>query len=284
MGEVFQTARPDPREGVPTHGVGRAKGKGERMEKRFGKQTTGKLLAAAIGATGLAGLGASQADAALLIDIRATGVTGGTLDNGKSVQVAGVGSVVTLGVFAQVSGTDGVNNETLGSLYGLLQSAGGLKGNLSGGFSGAFTDSGAQNGSVIDWDSDGDLDIGLSPTSSSSTGKFFARNGTAGGFTGLSPISADTAETQVGTFQFTVTSDATGTETVAQFIRRNNNGGNVLSAALWFEDGSTVSKNPSNSTYGVSAQGVSIALIPEPASLGLMALASVGVLGRRRKA
>ena len=238
-----------------------------------------RILAA--GAAALAGIGSSRADAALLIDVRITASSGGSIDNAKAWLPAGIGSTLTLGVFAHVSGTDGVNNETINSVYGLLNSIGDIRGNLSGGVFAPFTDSGSQNGSVVDWDSDGDLDIGLSPTSSSAAGKFFARNGTAGGYAALTPISSNSGEVQVGQFVFTVT-DTIGTETTINFVRRSNNGANVAAAALWFEDGSTVAKNPTNSPFSVSAQGVVVAVIPEPSTLGLMAIGTLGLLARRR--
>jgi len=279
MGDKFQSARPDPREGVPTHGVGRAKGKGERMEKRFSNRKTGKLLAAAVGAAALAGVGASQADAALLIDVRATGATtssAGVVDP-KNVVINAPGDTVTLGIFASVTGTDGINNETLQSVYGLLNSVGAVKGNMSGTPStlvAPFNGSGFQNGSVVDWDSDGDLDIGLGPTSSSSTGKFFARAASP------EPMPSVGGSVQIGQIVFTATDTTSGVADV-NFTIRNNNGNNVSQAALWFEDGNVVGKNPQTGPTGVGAP-VNIA-VPEPASLGLMALASVGLLGRRRK-
>src|SRR5438876_11222863 len=52
-------------------------GKGERMDKRISQRTSGKLLAAAAAASaGLVGWGtAQQADASLIVDLRATAVS-----------------------------------------------------------------------------------------------------------------------------------------------------------------------------------------------------------------
>ena len=255
--------------------------KGKPMSATPSRRTSRKLLAAAVGACGLI---ASRADAELIVDLRAIGVTTtapGVVDP-KNVIVSAAADTVTVGVFARVSGTNGINDETLNSVYGLLQSVGTMKGNFAGGFAGAFTDSGASNGAVVDWDSDGDLDIGASPTNSSATGKFFARNGTAGGYTGLAPVTANSAETLVGQFVFTVTAGVGPTDSVdLSFLRRNSNGNNVISAALWFEDGSTVSRNPTNSPYGVGTP-VHIVTVPEPATLGLMTLGALSLLRRRR--
>jgi hypothetical protein len=249
------------------------------MDKRISRRASGKLMAAAVGATGLV---AAQADAGLTIDLRALGVTttaAGVIDE-KNVIISAPADSVTLGVYARVNGTDGINNETFNSAYGLLNSAGVLKGNLAGGVVNGFNDSAHMNGSLTDWDSDGDLDVGLSPTSSSSTGKFFARNATAGGVP-LTPINANTGEILIGQFVFTATGIPGPSSTIVNFLRRNNNGGNVSVAALWFEDGSTVNKAPNMSPYGVNPQGVTIVAIPEPTTLGLMALGAIGLLRRR---
>src|SRR5687767_11564267 len=72
-------------------------GKGERMEKRIGHRTMGKLATAA--AVGLAGIGAAQqADASLIIDVRATAVNGQPLSAGSTPKdvIAAPGDTVTL--------------------------------------------------------------------------------------------------------------------------------------------------------------------------------------------
>jgi len=53
------------------------------------------------------------------------------------------------------------------------------------------------------------------------------------------------------------------------------------STALWFEDGVTTGKNPSNSPFSVAAP-VNVQLVPEPGSIGLLGIASLGLLARRR--
>ena len=243
------------------------------MKKRSLRKP-GLLLSA--GAAGFVGLGTSPADAGLQVDVRAIGATtaGAGVTGPKNVEINSLGDTVTLGVFATVAGTNGINDEQFQTLFGLVSSNGALKGNLAGGYLPAFFTAGAsQNGSVIDWDSDGDLDIGLSPTSSSAIGKFSGRA------LAPTPFPSLGGSLQIGQFVFTAT--APGLATDVQFTLRNNNGSNVAQAALWFEDAGTIAKNPSNSPVTVG-QAVTIA-IPEPASLGLMALATLGTLTRRRK-
>jgi hypothetical protein len=255
-----------------------------------GVTRSNRRLMAAITAAGLAGLGSSSADAGLFMDLRATAVGGGLLLDSKHVMPTGIGDNVTLALYARVTGTDGVNNEALNSVVGLLNSVGSLKGNLTGESgtpsgtnpgrttSASFSDSGFQNGSWVDWDSDGDLDIGASSTSSSSTGKWFARNATSGGLPMQNNVDANSGESLVGTFVWTVTA-LTGYDFAINFTLRNNNGGNVESAALWFQDGTNLSRNPMNTPVTI---GLPVTVAPEPSSLGLLGLAGLGLLKRRR--
>src|SRR6185369_3930766 len=81
-------------------------GKGERMDKRFSQRKSGQILGAAVASVGLIGWASQQADASMLIDVRATGVSaGGTLGGPKSV-TAGNGVTVTLDVFARITGAN----------------------------------------------------------------------------------------------------------------------------------------------------------------------------------
>jgi len=233
----------------------------------------GKLAAAAVGAVGLAGFAADQADAALIVDVRATGGSAGVIVTPKNVTLTAPGDTVILSVFARINGTNGTNDESLSSNHGSLSSGvGTLLGNLAGGRSAPFTGSSSQNGSVQDIDGDGDLDIGS--TGSSVTGKFVARSDAP---TVLPPTDANSGEVQIGQFTFTYTGGAG--ETFANFItRKNQTGGNLFSAATWFQDG--ISSAPTTDVYDIGAPVHLV--IPEPTSAALMGLASLGLLARRR--
>jgi len=251
------------------------------MEKVIGHRSMGKLAAAAIGAVGLAGFAASQADASLIVDVRATGGTGGTgvSSGGKQVVFGAQGDTVVLTVFARITGTNGANDESLSSAHGSVATGpsipggSGLLGNLSGGRLSPFTGASSQQGSVQDIDADGDLDIGS--TGSTVTGKFVAR---ADAPVVLPAISAQAGEIAIGQFTFTYTGG--GTDTFANFItRKNQTGGNLFSAATWFEDG--ISSAPTTSLYDV---GTAVHLaVPEPTSAALMGLGALGLLARRKK-
>jgi hypothetical protein len=240
------------------------------MEKRFAHRKAGKVLAAATAAAGLAAISASQADASLIIDLRATGVSSdGQVSSSKNVTAPAIGDVVTIGVFAQVSGTNGVNDETISIVGGSFTSgAGGLLGNLSNVVISPFTQSGYTNGSQTDFDSDGDLDVGS--TGTTATSKMAGRANPAASGT---PLNGDTSEIQIATLTFTVTGGSGSA--VVNFIPRSNSTG-----ANWNEDGVATFKNPTTSTFGTTA-GVTV-VAPEPASIGLLGIAGLGLLARRR--
>ena len=237
------------------------------------RKTAALLLAAT---AGVVGLGASTADASLIMDVRAVSAAGMTIVNPHSVVPNSPGDTVTLAVFARVSGTNGINDETFQSAGGGLRSVGGVKGNITGGVVAPFNGASSTNGSVQDIDSDGDLDLGS--TGSTSTGKLFGR---ANALVPVDPTAdPNTGEIQIAQATFTFTGGGIGTD-ITYLVRTNATGGPNTSAALWIEDSSTANSNPSGSVFA-AGQPVHIFPDPEPSSLGLLSIASIGLLTRRR--
>jgi len=303
------------------------------MDKRLSQRQSGKLLAAAVASVGLAGFAASQSHGALVVDVRA--ISGGTITgtDKKTVVVASSGVTVTMGVFARISGTnanqitndvnaDGTdilryNDDTLQALVGSFQSAGPRLGNFApvagpiatAGFSTPFSPynaSGQTNGTAQDWDSDGDLDIGVAGGGGTDPSPLFAARAasqlqaaiddqTGGGgnvttgyvtntgagyltITGSSLINASTNEVRVGQLKFIV-DGGTGTALINFLVRQL---GDPAGAALWFEDGSATGTNPAIGSFSVAAP-VAISVAPEPATVSLLGIAALGLMARRRK-
>ena len=258
------------------------------MEKRIGHRAVGKLAAAA--AVGLAGFGVGQqADAALVIDIRATHVNGAPVavdrngDAAETLVIPGApDTAVTFEIVARVSGTDGLDNERFQAMHGVFRSS---TGGLLGDFGqvaplAPFNASGSQAGVGSDADADTDIDWGPIPNGGA-TGSYFVARSAEMNSDGTR-VDADTEEWVIGTGTWT-SKGTGGSETFLDFIRRRNPGNpgtNGSNFSAWNEDGTgTASVRNGLSPYAVD--GLSI-VVPEPSGIALAGLAGIGLLGRRR--
>jgi hypothetical protein len=228
-----------------------------------------RLSTMLLGGAAVAGLSA-MANAALVIDLRATNVVGqGTVSpDGKSVSNVAPGTVVNFNIFANVTDNSpgDTTNQGILSFAGSFLSAGGTtEGHLIATRAAGMTGTGGSNGLVTDLDGDGDSDVG-SNNNASALNFFSARSKDA-----PQPQVGDSV--LVGTLAMTIT-EATATETLVNFRVRA-----ASTSGSWFEDGTQITS--SNYTAGAA---VSVNGIPEPAALGLAGLAGMAALARRRRA
>jgi hypothetical protein len=292
------------------------------MDKRILQRKSGKLIAAAAAASaGLMGWGTTQkADASLVIDLRATSATNGGVISAdkKSVSVAAGVTTITMAVIARISGTNATqvtgdwanngstttaNDDTLQIITGSFKSTGLLQGNLNTAAGpltynsriNPYIGSGSVNGTASDWDSDGDLDIGNAGTDPSTmfsgrsaspsfayvgsgTGWSQGEGASSGGNANDTVVDPTTSELQIGVLRF-ITSGAGGPNTLLSFVPRP---ATDPGSALWFEDGASTGKTPGTGAF-LSGVPVTVNAVPEPATLGLLGIAGLGLLARRKK-
>lgn len=221
---------------------------------------------------GLAAIASTPAFGSLIVDLR---VMDGASPSATPKQVTvSSGSVVTLGLFATVSGNDSVaTNDGLQSLYGSVLStpaSNGPVGNLSSvALASPFNGQFSTGGTVQDLNALPGLDVG-GAANNNADGFIFPRSAS---MTLGTSASTGTTEFFLGTLQWTVSQATEVGDTSLNFIIRN-----TTSAAVWREDGTN--RAPLTASFSAGSPVVA-SVIPEPASLALVGLASLAGLRRR---
>ena len=240
------------------------------------------------------GASAGVVNAAMNIDIRATGVTnGGTLVNNKTVTGTVAGSVVSFDIFAVIVGTNtSTADDKFISVAGSWRSSnGGLLGDIAADLFRSVTDPetgdvltpgfdglGSSVGLQQDLDGDGDLDVG-SNTDSNAENFWAARFALAPAGSGAGSLSPTTGGRRIGFGTFTVDGGGISSTLI------NFDGRSATTSANYFQDGQTVQQPSSDGLVPLSVSGDGGGgggTVPEPATLSLAGLAGLALVRRRR--
>jgi hypothetical protein len=232
-------------------------------------------------------LASATAQAGLVYDLRFA-------DGSHTKTLSGTGTVA-VDLWVKVSGTNGTQtDEGLTSSYVTIlstQVSGGgalVAGGLTGGtVQNGFNEAGSRNGSAAELNGDAIIDWGATVTAGANTNYMLARNATVGGVNSGGTLggAVDAITWEFKIASFTVDAAALGTGrtdfNIVQPNAKNTVGAFTYSTAK--VDNTTFNVSSSN-TQGAFAGSLGVTLlVPEPASIGLLGAAAVGLLGRRRK-
>ena len=183
----------------------------------------------------------------LTVDVRAT-------DGSKIVDVSSVGQVVTLGIWATVTGKNGnPTQDTLQDVFGSFLSSetgpASIDGNLAAVNLPVFTANGSQPGDIQDLNGDGNLDVGSNSVNTPRNEYFDARSGSPTGSTsGNAIVVGGSVEFEIGLLKYTVTSLNQGGETDISFRPEPVS---ITLGAVWSED--NTGKNGQTGIYQAGA-------------------------------
>jgi len=255
---------------------------------------TGAALVAMASGMALLGLTSSSAEATLTIDVRATSGS-----NSKLVSNAKAGDTIQLQVVAMLVGADATANEGIQSILGSfasVQAAGATtQGNFGANGTGSwnptaqFNNGGSfQPGRLQDLNGLPGLDLGSTAASSDAAATDYVQARSPSLTAAPTAGTPQTpAEIILGTLTFVVTGGA-GNVSLNWYplvsgggLTPAAGGGYDANAAIWREDGAN--KRPTTGTLAVGNPVVVNIAIPEPTSIGLLGLGSLGLLARRRR-
>jgi hypothetical protein len=232
--------------------------------------------------------GAASASAIYELRLSTSNTPGAPASTNNYVVAPGVYS---LDLWERVSGTNGSHpDEKLANSYVNIRSSGpaGSGGLTVGATVSPFNDASARNGAGGDLNGDGIGDWGSTSTNLTNTAYMFARTANAGtggevaGGTLGNAVGADGWEFKIATFTVNVTGDMTFniSKPVATL-----SGASAGTYTQFVNDGTTVNVQNSNAAaQGTFANSVGAHfVVPEPASIGLIGAAAIGLLGRRRR-
>jgi hypothetical protein len=254
--------------------------------------------AAVLAATAAAGLAVPRSShAGLAIDVRAFKKNGVGLGDPKTVVVA-PGDTIIFRVFAQVTGSDDTLPDCFQSLTGSFLSTGPTRGNLQlngAGIAAPFNSSGSSAGQQTDLDLDGDLDEGSNHDADPAGYVAFRAAQLIGPALDdfhppPGPLPGGWEYQIINSLRLTITSAGNG-PTAVNFRPRIS-----LTGGFWSLDATEVVTENGDGTSQTTYTGgnsftdtslvqvgapVMLLALPEPATLGLAALASLGLLARR---
>jgi len=243
------------------------------MVRKYRNLLTLAAVSAVFGAAAM-----PSAKAALIIDIVATTLNGSPLsgtDDAHNVTVANVGDIIGYNVVANITGGT-AQTDSLAQVNGDLISTGTLLGNMTNANSASFSGTGFSNGTLLDRDADTDIDVGgvLNPVN---TGR--PVNTTSGIIVYIAPTGSPVLGNSLllGSGTFTVTG-ATGASNL-HFVLGSTTTTNK--APSWTENSAAANQSTGTAQTGIGIN-VTFASVPEPASMGVLALGATALLARRR--